>query len=155
MSAKQPEHIENSIEINASPQRVWEIVSEVRNAPEWASNTARVFTFGRGPGQGVVSVNINRDGLLVWPTTSKIVEYIPGRRIANRINENHSIWAFEIERVGTATRLTERRETPKGTSALSNFLVSTVFGGQEKFTNNLDTGVSTSLQRIKTMAEQG
>lgn len=155
MSANESASIEGSIEIDATPQRVWEIVSDIRNATEWADQTARVFALGRGTGEGTRSININKNGLVVWPTTAKVVEYIPGRRIANRITENFTIWVFDLEPAGTGTRLTERRETPRGISALSRFLASTVFGGREKFTSTLDRGVTSSLKRIKTMAEQG
>src|SRR5699024_10065638 len=98
------------------------------------------------------SLNINKQGKLIWPTTAKVVEFEPGRRIANRVIENTSIWAFELEPTDAGgTRLVERRETPHGTSALSQFLVDKVFGGQPAFTEELGHGVSTSLTRIKAL----
>lgn len=149
-------HLENSIEIDASPARVWEIVSEVRNAPQWSSQAIKVFALGGRTTVGTRTLNINKQGKLIWPTTSRVVEFEPGRRIANRVTENTTVWAFELEPTPSGgTRLIERRETPTGTSALSNFLVSKVFGGQETFSKALDQGVSTSLQRIKALAEQG
>lgn len=151
-----PRPIESSIEIDAPPPRVWEIVSEVRNAPEWSSQAAKVIALGGRTSLGTRALNINREGWLIWPTTSRVVEFEPGRRIANRVTENTSIWAFELEPTPAGgTRLIERRETPTGTSALSNFLVDKVFGGQATFSDNLEHGVSTSLQRIKALAEQG
>ena len=41
-----PAAIESSIEIDAPPARIWEIVSEVRNAPQWSSQARKVFAFG-------------------------------------------------------------------------------------------------------------
>lgn len=148
--------IESSIEIDASPARVWEIVSEVRNAPQWSSQAVKVIALGGRTNVGTRALNINKQGKLIWPTTSRVTEFEPGRRIANRVSENTTVWAFELEPTSSGgTRLTERRETPTGTSAVSNFLVGKVFGGQETFTAALDKGVSTSLQRIKALAEQG
>ena len=154
--ATTPAHIESTIEIDAPPARVWEIVSEVRNAPQWSDQAVKVLALGGRTKVGTRALNINKQGKLVWPTTSKVVEVEPGRRIANRVTENTTVWAFELEPTPTGgTRLTERRETPTGTSAFSNFLVDKFFGGQQKFTTVLDRGVSTSLQRIKALAEQG
>lgn len=148
--------IEDSIEIDAPPARVWEIVSEVRNAPQWSSQAVKVIALGGRTTAGTRSININRAGKAVWPTTSRVVEFEPGRRIANRVAENTTLWVFELEPTADGgTRLTHRRETPHGISALSKFLVDKVFGGQETFSNALDRGVSTSLQRIKALAEQG
>lgn len=151
-----PAPIESSIEIDAPPARVWEVVSEVRNAPQWSSQAVKVLALGGRTTKGTRALNINKSGRLIWPTTSRVVEFEPGRRIANRVTENTSVWAFELEPTPAGgTRLTERRETPTGTSALSDFLVDKIFGGQKSFTSDLDQGVSTSLQRIKTLAERG
>lgn len=146
---------ENSIEIDAAPARVWEIVSEIRNAPQWSSQAFKVFALGGRTTVGTRAVNINKQGKLIWPTTSRVVEFEPGRRIANRISENTTLWVFELEPTASGgTKLIERRETPTGTSALSDFLVDKIFGGKPSFTKSLDRGVSTSLERIKALAEQ-
>lgn len=151
-----PAAIESSIEIDAPPARVWEIVSEVRNAPQWSDQAVKVLALGGRTKPGTLALNINKQGGFVWPTTSKVVEVEPGRRIANKVTENGTVWAFELEPTASGgTRLTERRETPTGTSAFSNFLVDKFFGGQETFTRTLTSGVSTSLQRIKALSEQG
>lgn len=148
--------IESSIEIDAPPARVWEVVSEVRNATQWSSQAYKIIALGGRTTKGTRALNINKRGPLFWPTTSRVVEFEPGRRIANRIVENTTIWAFELEPTPSGgTRLTERRETPHGTSAVSQFLVKKVFGGQKSFTAELDEGVSTSLKRIKTLVERG
>lgn len=151
-----PRTIESTIEIDAPPARVWEVVSEVRNAPQWSSQAYKVIAFGGRTTAGTRAININKQGRLIWPTTSRVVEFEPGRRFANRVTENTTVWVFELEPTASGgTRLTERRETPHGTSAVSQFLVKKVFGGQESFSDDLDRGVSTSLQRIKALAERG
>lgn len=148
--------IESSIEIDAPPARVWEIVSEVRNAPQWSSQAAKVIALGGRTSAGTRALNINRRGPLFWPTTSRVVEFEPGRRFANRIAENTTVWVFELEPTPSGgTRLTERREVPSGVTFVSRFLTDKAFGGQKSFSRELDRGVSTSLQRIKALAEQG
>jgi len=147
--------IEHSIEIDATPQRVWEVVADVRNAPQWSDQAVRVFA--RGPvRKGTLAVNVNHQGRWTWLTTSRVVEFEPYRRVANRVFENFTVWAFELEPTASGgTRLVERRETPKGISAFSRGLAAAFFGGQDTFTRTLDRGVNVSLQRIKRLVEQG
>lgn len=148
--------IESSIEIDAAPARVWEVVSEVRNATEWSSQAWRIFSPGGRTTKGTWAINLNKRGPIVWPTTSRVVEFEPGRRFANRINENTTVWVFELEPTPSGgTRLTERREVPDGLTFISRFLTDKLFGGQKSFTAEMDRGVSTSLQRIKALAERG
>lgn len=151
-----PAAIESSIEIDAPPARVWEVVSEVRNAPQWSSQAHKVVALGGRTTAGTWALNINKRGPIFWPTTSRVVEFEPGRRFANRITENTTIWVFELEPTADGgTRLTERREVPSGLTFISTFLTDKVFGGQPSFTKELDRGVSTSLKRIKALVEQG
>ena len=150
-----PAAIESSIEIDAPPARVWEVVSEVRNATEWSSQAWRIFSPGGRTTKGTWAINLNKRGPIVWPTTSRVVEFEPGRRFANRINENTTVWVFELEPTPSGgTRLTERREVPDGLTFISRFLTDKLFGGQKSFTAEMDRGVSTSLQRIKALAER-
>lgn len=151
-----PAAIESSIEIDAPPARVWEVVSEVRNAPQWSSQAHKVVALGGCTTAGTWALNINKRGPIFWPTTSRVVEFEPGRRFANRITENTTVWVFELEPTADGgTRLTERREVPSGLTFISRFLTDKVFGGQPSFTKELDRGVSTSLKRIKALVEQG
>ena len=141
--------IESSIEIDAPPARVWEVVSEVRNATEWSSQAWKIFSPGGRTAKGTWAINLNKRGPIVWPTTSRVVEFEPGRRFANRINENTTVWVFELEPTPSGgTRLTERREVPDGLTFISRFLTDKLFGGQKSFTAEMDRGVSTSLQRL-------
>lgn len=148
--------IEDSIEIDAPPARVWEVVSEVRNATQWSSQAWKILALGGRTTKGTWALNLNKRGPIIWPTTSRVVEFEPGRRFANRITENTTVWVFELEpTAGGGTRLTQRREVPSGLTFISRFLTDTVFGGQKSFTDEMDRGVSTSLQRIKALAERG
>lgn len=151
-----PATIESSIEIDAPPARVWEVISDVRNATQWSSQAWKIFALGGRTTKGTWALNLNKRGPLLWPTTSRVVEFEPGRRFGNRITENTTIWVFELEPTpGGGTRLTERREVPEGLTFISRFLTDKVFGGQPSFTSEMDEGVSLSLERIKTLVERG
>ena len=151
-----PATIESSIEIDAPPARVWEVISDVRNATQRSSQAWKIFALGGRTTKGTWALNLNKRGPLLWPTTSRVVEFEPGRRFGNRITENTTIWVFELEPTpGGGTRLTERREVPEGLTFISRFLTDKVFGGQPSFTSEMDEGVSLSLERIKTLVERG
>ena len=147
--------IEESIETTAAPVRVWSLVSDLTNMSRWSPQVARTIVRGRPVQLGTRAININRDGVKVWPTQSKVVRFEPHREIAFRIKENRSIWSFQLEETETGgTRITQRRETPDGTTKLSDTLVDKVLGGQDSFQGGLRRGMRETLQKIKVEAER-
>lgn len=148
--------LEVSTEIAASPAQVWKLVSDLPRIAEWSPQVVR--TLARRPLRvGSRMVNLNHRGPLVWPTTAKVVELDPHRRVAFRVTENWTVWSFTLEPVtvdaGEGTRVVHRRETPKGISPLSNVLVDKVLGGRPQFTEELRDGMGQTLRRLKAAAE--
>lgn len=147
--------LEESIEIAAPPARVWELVRDPRQMSRWSPQTWKSFLRGGGqPGVGSRFVNVNRKGLLVWPTTSKVVRFELEREIAWRVKENYTIWSLTLEPAGTGTRLVQRREAPEGISDVSVRLVNAAMGGQDRFTDDLRAGMRDTLLQIKAEAER-
>ena len=145
--------LEASIDINASPQDVWAIVADLQRMGEWSPQCKKMKVIGGTVREGAKTLNINRKGLLVWPTTAKVVRFEPNKSVAFRIAENRTIWSYNIEATETGTKLTERREAPSGTSQVSQFLVKTVFGGNDSFEVELVKGMNATLERVKKEAE--
>ncbi|KJF23263.1 SRPBCC family protein [Rhodococcus sp. AD45-ID] len=145
--------LEASIDINASPQDVWAIVADLQRMGEWSPQCKKMKVIGGTVREGAKTLNINRKGLLVWPTTAKVVRFEPNKSVAFRIAENRTIWSYNIEATETGTKLTERREAPTGTSQVSQFLVKTVFGGNDSFEVELVKGMNATLERVKKEAE--
>ncbi|BAH50119.1 SRPBCC family protein [Rhodococcus opacus] len=146
--------LEASIDIDATPQDVWAVVSDLKRMGEWSPQCRKMRVLGGVVEEGTKTVNINRKGLLVWPTTSKVVKFQPNKAIAFRILENRTIWSYELEPTSGGTKVIERREAPTGTSKVSQFLVKTVLGGNEDFEVDLVNGMNTTLARIKSAAER-
>ena len=145
--------IEATTEIDAPVQEVWTLVSDLRNMRRWSPQNARTFLRGDG-GIGTRMININRRGLLVWPTQSEVVRFAPQKEIAFRVKENFTVWSYELEDLGGGrTRLTSRREAPHGISDLSVGLTKVAFGGVDRFTTELESGMQQTLTRIKADAE--
>ncbi|MFD4182103.1 SRPBCC family protein [Rhodococcus sp. NPDC058514] len=144
--------LEASIEIDAPPAAVWAVVSDLKRMGEWSPQCRRMHVFGEVT-HGTKTFNLNKKGLLVWPTTSKVVRFEPNKAIAWRVAENHTIWTYSLEATATGTRLTERREAPTGTTKLSSFLVDKFMGGTADFEVDMVKGMNTGLARIKSAAE--
>lgn len=147
--------LEATTEIDAPPAAVWALVSDLRRMPRWSPQCAKTFLRGGEMRVGAKMVNINRRGLLVWPTQGQVVDLVPEKRVAFRIKENWTVWSFELEPTASgSTRLTQRREAPKGISDLSVKLTERVLGGVDDFTVELQRGMQQTLARIKADAER-
>ena len=140
------------IEINAPVAKVWSLVSDLSRMPQW-SPQCRIMK-ALGPIRpGTRTINLNRRGLLFWPTTSVITEVIPERKFAFRIPINTSVWSYELEPTATGTRLIETRHAENGVTAVSTAVTKAALGGVDSFEQELLEGMSQSLARIKAAAE--
>lgn len=142
--------IEASIEIAAPPAKVWALVSDLRNMPRWSPQVRKTIVRGGEVREGAKLININRRGLLVWPTQSMVTEFVPQQKVAFRVKENWTVWSFELSPTGDGgTRVVQRREAPQGISDLSVRLTNAALGGVEDFTTELEQGMNQTLQKIK------
>ncbi|KUI11579.1 polyketide cyclase [Mycobacterium sp. GA-1285] len=138
--------------IDAPVTKVWELISDLNNMPRWSPQCRLMKTFG--PLQpGARTINLNRRKFLVWPTTSRITEVIPEKKLAFRVNENGTVWSYELEPTETGTRLVETRHAENGVTAFSNMTVNAVMGGVPSFERELVEGMNETLARIKAAAE--
>ncbi|MFV9632097.1 SRPBCC family protein [Mycobacterium neumannii] len=138
--------------INAPVAKVWELVSDLKNMPRWSPQCRVMKTFG--PLQpGARTINLNRRKLLMWPTTSRIIEVVPEKKLAFRVNENNTVWSYELEPTETGTRLVETRHAENGVKPVSTMLVNAVMGGVPSFERELVEGMNETLARIKAAAE--
>lgn len=146
--------LEASIDIDASPEQVWKVVSDLKRMGEWSPQCKKMKVFGGEVRRGTTTLNVNRKGFLVWPTTSKVVEFDPNTVIAFRVNENRTIWSYTLTPTATGTTVVEKREAPTGTSSVSSFLVKNVLGGIDEFDIELVDGMQKTLARIKSESER-
>ena len=144
--------LQASIDIDASPEAVWALVSDLSLMPKWSPQCKLMKAFGPLR-PGTRTVNVNRRNYLFWPTTSRITEVVPERKLAFRVNENNTVWSYELEATPSGTRLTESRHAENGVKPVSNLLVNTVMGGVPNFEQELVDGMNASLSRIKAAAE--
>lgn len=148
--------LEATTEIDATPEAVWAVISDPRALGGLSDQVVRTHVVGSAPvGLGTRTVNVNRRGLLLWPTRAKVVRYAPHRDYAFRVKDNGSIWSFELApSVAGGTTVTHRREAPQGTTQISRTLQDKVLGGVESFDGELERGMGITLGRLKALLER-
>lgn len=146
--------LQAQVEINAPVTKVWSLVSDLSKMPQWSPQCRLMKTLGGPLRQGSRTINLNRRKYLMWPTTSRITEFIPDKKLAFRVNENRTIWSYELEPTETGTRLIETRHAENGVKPLSNATVNALMGGVPNFERELVEGMNESLSRIKAAAER-
>jgi len=149
--------ISASIDIAAPPAQVWAQISDLRNMAQWSPQTAKSILRGGGAAtaEGAKFLNINRMGLLVWPTQSKVVRFQENSEIAWRVKENFTVWSLRLEETADGgTRLTSTREAPEGISDVSVRMTKFVLGGIPKYTSTLEQDMAETLKKIKATVER-
>jgi len=143
-----------TIDINAPAAQVFEVLADLEAMGKRSPQCKLMKVFGPVQ-EGARSFNINRKGLLVWPTTAKVTRFEPGAALAFRINENRTIWTYELDETGGVTTVTETRRAPGGTSKISGFLVDKFMGGTADFDREMVEGMNSTLREIKAEVERG
>ena len=128
-------------------------MSDLKRMGEWSPQCKKMIIRGEPIGLGTRTININRRGPLVWPTTAKIICFAPEKELGWRVAENNTVWSYTLEPTDGGVKLIERREAPNGTSKISAFLVDKVFGGNDSFEKELGQGMVETLGKIKRAAE--
>jgi uncharacterized membrane protein len=152
MSTSEPLPIEASVEMAATPDQVWALVSDLRAMPRFSPELRKVVLVGHRDGLGQRLVGINRRKAVVWPTTSTVVRWEPGRAVAWHTHESGATWVYEIEPAPTGSRVTARRVLHRYT--LGSRLLTPVLGGAAGHDDELAAGLATTLERIKAAVER-
>jgi uncharacterized protein YndB with AHSA1/START domain len=146
--------LQAQVDINAPAAKVWALISDIRRMPEWSPQCRWMRPFGPLR-QGTRTLNLNRRNRVFWPTTCTVIEVIPEKKLAFRVDVNRTVWSYELEPNGQVTRVIESRHAENGVSAFSSLSVNALFGGTTNFERELVEGMNTSLANIKAAAEKG
>lgn len=101
--------LSDSVEIAASPQAVYELVSDVARTGEWSVQTWQcVWEDPSRTGPGARFVGYNRTPHREWETTSEVVAADPGHEFSWKVLPAGTRWGYLLEPAGDGgTRLTE------------------------------------------------
>jgi uncharacterized protein YndB with AHSA1/START domain len=147
--------LEATIHIDASPARVWAVVADQRRMNEFSPETWRQKFFGHEIKAGTISINLNKRKGFIWPSASRITEFVPEKRIAFYVFGPADTWSYDLEPDGAGTRVVERRELKGGKrSILSKVTATLALGGIAAHDVELKAGMETTLARIKAEVER-
>ncbi len=143
--------------VDVPPQRVWAMVADVTRMGEWSPETERAewVEGADGPAVGARFKGYNRRGRSRWVTTCQVIAAEPGRRFAFVVgspDEPSTIWRYTFEPAGTATRVTESFDVPRGIGRFGR-LVTRVTTGVDDREADLVEGVRRTLAALKARAE--
>jgi uncharacterized protein YndB with AHSA1/START domain len=144
--------LQAQIDIDAPVAKVWALVSDLSRMPQWSPQCRMMKPLGPLR-QGMRTINFNRRNYAVWPTTSTVTEVIPQKKLAFRVNQNGTIWSYELEPTEAGTRVVETRHAENGVKPAANMTINALFGGVPNFERELVDGMNASLLRIKAAAE--
>ena len=146
-----PARISATVVVDAAPDAVWEVVSDLRRMPQFSPELRKVLVIG-GPGLGTRIVGLNRRGAVAWPTLSRVVRWEPGRAVAWRTRESGATWVYELEPSGSGTAVTGRRVLSRFT--IGTTVMAPLIGGATGHDTELAQGIRTTLDRIKATVER-
>jgi uncharacterized protein YndB with AHSA1/START domain len=144
--------LQAQIDIDAPVATVWALVSDLSRMPQWSPQCRLMKALGPVR-QGTRTINLNRRNKMFWPTTCVVTEVIPEKKLAFQVNQNGTIWSYELEPTDAGTRLVESRHAENGVTAFSTLSVNAMLGGVPNFERELVDGMNASLSRIKAAAE--
>ena len=137
---------EVSEHIDAPPDEVYALVSDVTRMGEWSPETVSCewVDGATGPAPGAKFKGRNARGWMKWSTTPEVVTAEPGREFAFRTSD--TVWRYRLEPENGGTRVTESYEVERYNLLFK--LVSPVKRRQPEMTE----GMRTTLQRLKAVA---
>jgi uncharacterized protein YndB with AHSA1/START domain len=144
--------LQAQVDIDAPISTVWSLISDFRRMRQWSPQCRWMRPLGPVR-PGTRTFNLNRRNLMVWPTTSTVVELVPEQKLAFRVNMNNTVWSYELQPIPGGTRVIESRHAENGVKPVSSVAVNALMGGTESFERELVEGMNTSLAKIKAAAE--
>lgn len=148
------------VTIDAAPEQVWELVTDVTRMGEWSpENTGARWiggATGGGPGDikvGARFIGFNAHGWIRWPTRCRVVECEQPSRFAFTVAESAMTWGWRLDPDGTGTRLTQWRERTAQPNIAVRALTGSGILGKDRETLMVD-GMHRTLARVKAHAER-
>lgn len=151
------ETTEVSVRVDASPETIYSLVSDLPRMGEWSPECYRC-TWRGGATEAVEGARFkgyNRRGIRRWTTHGTVVTAKPGAELAFDVDSVGNLpvarWRYRIIPEGDgACTVTEAWEDRRG--ALIKFVGSLVSGVFDRTTHNAE-GMRATLERIKAEAE--
>ena len=142
--------------VQASPDVVYGLVSDVRRMGEWSPETYWCEWTGGATGAevGARFRACNRRGLLRWRNTPEVITATPGAEFSfrRRVAGNVVVWRYRMVVDRGGTRLSESYEVLTPTPAALNRVVLIMMGVRDRHAD-LMNGMHLTLDRLRIAAE--
>jgi uncharacterized protein YndB with AHSA1/START domain len=149
-------HGSASTVINASPETIYDILSDVTGLGNLSSECYRC-SWQEGSDKAVVGATFtghNRLGTIDWSTQCEIIAADPGRCFAFEVvgpEVRYTRWTYELEPDGSGTRVTEKFDVLTLAPPLQNASPERLAERQKM----LEDGMRQTLARLKDVVEGG
>lgn len=151
-----PRTYSESIEIDASPEAVYALVSDVTRTGEWSPVCQECRWEEEGGARaGARFTGRNVTPERTWETTSTVLAADEGREFAWKVGQDFVRWAYRMEPAAGGTKLTESWEfTATGLEFFVSRFGDDAPGAIEHATKAAHEGIPATLQAIKGIAEK-
>src|SRR5262249_7240734 len=141
-----------TIQIQAPPEKVYDMITDVTRMGEWSPETVRAEWVGgaTGPAVGARFKGHNKLGIMRWSTTPTVKVADPGREFTfetGRPGKEQTRWTYRFTPKDGRTALTESVE------ALQDSGLQKLMAKPAKRAAKLTGDIEQTLQRIKQAAE--
>ncbi len=136
-----------TVHINAAPEKVYALISDVTRYPEWSPEQVKTEWVGdaKGPAVGAKFKGHNKLGILRWSRSATVKAADPGKEFTFETPETR--WSYKLSPAGGGTDVTESFET------LKYGLFSKLTAPPKKRAPKLEGDVQKTLERIKAAIE--
>jgi hypothetical protein len=143
--------------VNAPPEKVYDLVSDVRRMGEWSPETQRAewIDGATGPVVGARFKGTNRHGPARWSTKPRVVVADEGREFAFVIGHrgtDMTKWCYRFEPAGDGTSVTESFEMLADVPWYFTVSERWLMGVKDRKAD-LEAAMGLTLQRLKVAAE--
>ncbi|MGQ0824261.1 MAG: SRPBCC family protein [Actinomycetota bacterium] len=142
-----------SLEIKAAPEEVYGLVTDVTRMGEWSPECHKCEWLDGAPATvGATFKGHNKNGLMRWSTTAKVLSAEPGREFkfaTQSGGKDSTVWRYRFEPTPGGTLVTESYEavfTPKMIALAERFLL-------RNRAQQIERGMHATLERLKSVAE--
>lgn len=142
---------EVSVWIDAHPEQVWDLVTDIGRYGEWSPEN-RGGRWAGTPGLGARFTGSNKRGFMRWSTKCEVIEYDKPERFGFEVAESRMRWGYRLEPEAGGTRLTEWRAHAGKLPLPFRIIGASGLLGRDR-ENHMVEDMRQTLQKVKNTAE--
>jgi hypothetical protein len=144
---------EARVHVDAVPEKVYDIVSDVTRMGEWSPETTECewLDGATGPAVGARFKGKNKRGIITWSTKPSVSVADPGREFSFVVG-NETRWTYRFEPDSNGTQIIETFELLRDMRWYEQAAERVMLRGKDRRLD-LEAGMAETLARIKAVVE--